>query len=69
MTFRCDPVSSNAPFRAAGAYLYVLALDGPALAWEFLRRNPGYRAEWHRAGPRRRDDAAMRWGLRSRPGP
>ena len=25
------------------AYLYVLHLDGPTLAWEYLRRNPGYR--------------------------
>lgn len=22
------------------AYLYTLHLDGPALAWEYLRRNP-----------------------------
>ncbi len=35
------------------AYLYVLHLDGPALAWEYLRRNPDYRRDWlHR---RRRD--------------
>ena len=25
------------------AYLYVLQLDGLALAWEYLRRNPHYR--------------------------
>jgi len=30
------------------AYLYVLHLDGPALAWEYLRRNPNYRRDWLR---------------------
>lgn len=44
------------------AYLYVLHLDGPALAWEYLRRNPGYRRDWLRR--RRRPDAAQAWGLR-----
>lgn len=44
------------------AYLYVLRLDGPALAWEYLRRNPDYRRDWllrnHVA------KTAQRWGLR-----
>lgn len=44
----------------AAAYLYVLHLDGPALAWEYLRRNPDYRKDWHR----RRAAIAPRWGLR-----
>jgi hypothetical protein len=39
------------------AYLYVLHLDGPALAWEYLRRNPDYRRDWLRR--RRRPDAAQ----------
>ena len=44
------------------AYLYVLHQGGPALAWEYLRRNPDYRHDWlHR---RRRPDTAHRWGLR-----
>ncbi|MFU4219470.1 DUF2285 domain-containing protein [Pseudomonas aeruginosa] len=43
------------------AYLYTLHLDGPALAWEFLRRNPDYRRDWLR---RRQPQAAERWGLR-----
>lgn len=44
------------------AYLYVLHLDGPALAWEYLRRHPDYRRDWlHR---RRHPEAAQRWGLR-----
>jgi hypothetical protein len=44
------------------AYLYVLHLDGPALAWEYLRRNPEYRLDWLRR--RYRPDAAHCWGLR-----
>jgi hypothetical protein len=44
------------------AYLYTLHLDGPALAWEYLRRNPDYRRNWLRR--RRRPQAAQRWGLR-----
>jgi len=44
------------------AYLYVLHLDGPALAWEYLRRHPDYRRDWLRR--RRQPDAAPAWGLR-----
>jgi len=44
------------------AYLYVLHLDAPALAWEYLRRNPDYRRDWLRR--QRRPDAAHQWGLR-----
>ncbi len=44
------------------AYLYTLHLDGPALAWEYLRRHPDYRRDWLRR--RRRPEAAPRWGLR-----
>jgi hypothetical protein len=44
------------------AYLYALHLDGPALAWEYLRRNADYRCDWLRR--RHRPEAAQRWGLR-----
>ncbi|MCO8611356.1 DUF2285 domain-containing protein [Burkholderia multivorans] len=44
------------------AYLYVLHLDGPALAWEYLRRHPDYGRDWLRR--RSRPDAAHAWGLR-----
>lgn len=44
------------------AYLYVLHLDGPALAWEYLRRHPDYRRDWRRR--RHRPEAAHAWGLR-----
>lgn len=44
------------------AYLYILHLDGPALAWEYLRRNPDYRLDW--LDRHRHPGAAHRWGLR-----
>ena len=43
------------------AYLYVVSLDGPGLAWEYLRRNEGYRSDWVDAGGAR---GAEPWGLR-----
>lgn len=44
------------------AYLYVLHLDGLALAWEYLRRHPDYRQDW--VCRPQRPDAAQHWGLR-----
>ena len=54
------------PWHPNAAYLYVLHLDGPALAWEYLRRNPDYRLDWLRRGrrPQPAHQAAHRWGLR-----
>ncbi|EMM6680942.1 DUF2285 domain-containing protein [Pseudomonas aeruginosa] len=48
------------------AYLYVLHLDGLALAWEYLRRHPDYRLDWlrHHRRPKAAQQAAQRWGLR-----
>lgn len=50
----------------AAAYLYALTLDGPALAWEYLRRNPHYRAAYGRHAGGSADEAAHAapWGLR-----
>lgn len=53
-----------APWCASAAYLYTLDLDGPALAWEYLRRHPGYRQAWHRGRLRKRSRELHRWGLR-----
>jgi hypothetical protein len=55
--------SSAVHWHPVAAYLYVLHLDGPALAWEYLRRNPEYRRTWqdHRRGTQHE---AHRWGLR-----
>lgn len=49
-------------WRPPAAYIYILHLDRPALAWEYLRRNPAYQADW--SGRGRRGDVAERWGLR-----
>ena len=52
---------------ANAAYLYVMLLDRPAVAWEHLRRNPDYRNDWRRFGSRRQqssDAHARTWGLR-----
>ncbi|MFW7342963.1 DUF2285 domain-containing protein [Pollutimonas sp. H1-120] len=48
------------------AYLYILHLDGPALAWEYLRRHPDYRQDWlrHSQQPEAAQPTAQRWGLR-----
>jgi len=53
---------SNEAWYPTAAYLYVLHLDGPALAWEYLRRHPDYRRDWLRR--RRQPAAAHAWGLR-----
>lgn len=53
---------SAAHWYPTAAYLYTLHLDGPALAWEYLRRHPDYRLDWQRR--RRWPQASHRWGLR-----
>ena len=54
-------VVTNDAWRASAAYLYVLLLEDPSLAWEYLRRNPDYRRDWH-AEPEG-VASATRWGL------
>ena len=54
---------STIQWHPSAAYLYVLHLDGPALAWEYLRRNPEYRRAWQRHRRRPQHDA-LHWGLR-----
>ena len=53
----------RAPWCVPAAYFYALDLDGPALAWEYLRRHPRYRAEYS-ASMRLRSEWPARWGLR-----
>ncbi len=43
----------------SAAYIYVLLLNPLGLAWEYLRRDPAYRAAWRR--PRSTSPAA--WGV------
>jgi len=62
---------SGADWRSPSAYDYLHDLNSPGVAWEFLRRNLDYRADYAHprfrvaletgfAGPERR------WGLRFR---
>lgn len=46
----------------AAAYLYVLNLDGPSVAWEYLRRNADYRQDCVR-GSHDSSYFAERWGV------
>lgn len=62
MTIHHDSVDLSAPWRAAAAYFYTLDLDGSALAWEYLRRHAGYRADWL---SRQSRASASHWGLQS----
>lgn len=66
-------------WRSASAYDYLDDADPADIAWEFLRRNPIYREEYHAIltaefpSSSARQDAlaglAARWGLRFRGGP
>lgn len=49
-------------WHAGAAYLYILHLDGPALAWEYLRRHSDYQRDWQCR--RHCPETAQRWGLR-----
>ena len=58
-------------------YRYVTGLSAGSIAWEFLRRNSEYRADY-RAGMAKRGSAlsvseaanvGQKWGLRFRAGP
>jgi len=48
---------------ATAGYLYVLQLDTVSLAWEYLRRDPGYQAHWLDMNARSDSSAAAGWGL------
>ena len=65
--------SASRDWHVGAAYLYILHLDGSALAWEYLRRNADYRRVWQRyrcrPPPHAQDvkalqDCASPWGLR-----
>jgi hypothetical protein len=65
--------SGSRDWHAGAAYLYILHLDGSALAWEYLRRNADYRRVWqrHRCRPpphaqnvKAPQHSASPWGLR-----
>ncbi len=58
-------------WRSPNAYDYLRDLSSPNLAWEFLRRNPEYRADYANPQFRAALEAGStgperRWGLRFR---
>jgi hypothetical protein len=58
---------SKEEWRSKAAYDYAEALEPSGLAWEFLRRNPDYRAAFETAVRPADDgtfDPGRRWGLR-----
>ena len=65
------PTMSREDWRSPAAYDYAKTLEAPGLAWEFLRRNPEYRADCQaKAGDAGGADArAAVWGLRFPGGP
>jgi hypothetical protein len=50
-------------WRNRNSYRYILGLDGPLLAWEYLRRNPSYQADWHAHDADVRPSSDRGWGL------
>ena len=55
-------------WRPTAAYLYLLSLNADGLAWEYLRRNPAYKAEYLSRDRPESKSFWLRWGLRFRPG-
>jgi hypothetical protein len=45
------------------AFEYTEQLDGPLLAWEYLRRNSAYRTAWDERNPVESETAERDWGL------
>jgi hypothetical protein len=61
---------SKEDWRSPAAYEYAKRLESDGLAWEFLRRNPDYRADYRAAPDDDGADArAAVWGLRFPCGP
>jgi len=58
--------NSNIAWMSSAAYLYVLHLDEPQLAWEYLRRNSIYRQDWLRSRADPLTFPASIWGLQFR---
>lgn len=58
-----EPLGPGADWREAGAYAPLLDADRPIFAWEWLRRDPGYRAAARQARAGEGGTDAARWGL------
>ena len=55
--------TGNAGWRKPGDYQYLVELDGPRLAWEYVRRNPHYQDAWRRRDSRKDGGSLHEWGL------
>jgi hypothetical protein len=58
-------MTQDAEWKQSTNFRYVESLDGPQLAWEYLRRNSAYRATWEERGVDTSKSAAAAWGLLS----
>jgi hypothetical protein len=55
--------SGLSAWQSREAFEYSESLDGPLLAWEYLRRNPDYRNAWHGRDPTEVNTSGGDWGL------
>jgi hypothetical protein len=53
----------SADWQYGEAYQYMAFLDGPLLAWEYLRRNARYGADWDQRTHLSAEAACRVWGL------
>jgi Proteobacterial transcriptional regulator-like domain len=56
-------VGAREEWQPREAYRYVASLDGPLLAWEYLRRNVQYHADRDRRTPVSAEGVPSVWGL------
>jgi hypothetical protein len=55
--------AKSTSWHSPAAYLYILRLDGPSLAWEYLRRNASYCVDWSRRHGADGGDPTSRWHI------
>ena len=55
--------SGRSAWSSREAYEYNQSLDGPLLAWEYLRRNPDYCHAWRDRDPTEINTSCGNWGL------
>lgn len=54
---------ASAAWRSREAYRYVASLDGPLLAWEYLRRDARYHDDWDHHRHLSAEASRRVWGL------
>jgi hypothetical protein len=58
-------VIGDTAWKKPDTFRYAASLDGPLLAWEYLRRSPAYRAAWIGRELEGYDSSPAAWGLLS----